>query len=162
MPASVECFPDAAARAAFYGDSPVPADPAAQSAVNAAAGVFARQCGEVSGPLLAQLTTANTARDLDRLRELVGDPQLTFYGESYGSFLGQTYVNMFPDRVRAMALDGILDPVGFTSGAEQRIADPRATTGWSSRPSAGCARRPARVGAQWQTGTTTSPIACTP
>lgn len=55
-------------------------------------------------------------RDLDYLRRLVGDQKLTFLGESTGTVIGQTYANVFPLRVRAMALDGLEDPVGYTSG----------------------------------------------
>ena len=56
------------------------------------------------------------ARDLDVLRAAVGDAKLTFAGHSYGSFLGATYANLFPQRVRAIVLDGVLDPVGWTTG----------------------------------------------
>lgn len=44
-------------------------------------------------------------------------------GFSYGTFLGQTYANIFPRRVRAMVLDGIVDPVSWTTGAEARLAN---------------------------------------
>ena len=64
---------------------------------------------EVSGWLLPHISTADTARDLDHLRVLIGEDKLTYVGLSYGTFLGQTYANMFPDRVRAMLLDGIVD-----------------------------------------------------
>ena len=71
---------------------------------------------------MPHISTADTARDLDHLRGLVGDPELTYVGLSYGTFLGQTYANMFPDRVRAMLLDGIVDPVRYSKGAEARVA----------------------------------------
>jgi pimeloyl-ACP methyl ester carboxylesterase len=63
----------------------------------------------VSGELLSHISTADTARDLDTLRKLVGDRKLTHVGLSYGSMIGQTYANLFPGRVRAMMLDGIVD-----------------------------------------------------
>ena len=66
--------------------------------------------------MLAHISTADTARDLDYLRRLVGDRQLTFMGVSGGTFIGQTYANMFPRRVRAMVLDGVVDPVAYTNG----------------------------------------------
>jgi pimeloyl-ACP methyl ester carboxylesterase len=76
---------------------------------------FARRCGAVSDrKLLAHITTAETARDLDHLRRLVGDRRLTFYGQSAGTMMGQTYANLFPRRVRAMALDSVVDPVAYT------------------------------------------------
>lgn len=89
---------------------------------------FARQCGELSGALLAHISSADTARDLDYLRDLAGDTQLTYFGESYGSFLGQTYANMFPHRVRAMVLDGVVDPIAFTSGDEVGLSKTMAST----------------------------------
>ena len=65
--------------------------------------------------MLEHISTADTVRDLDYLRQLVGDAQLTYRGLSYGTFLGQTYVNMFPNKVRAMILDANIDPVAFTT-----------------------------------------------
>jgi pimeloyl-ACP methyl ester carboxylesterase len=61
---------------------------------------FGRQCERRSGGLLRHVSTADTARDLDMLRRAVGDRRLSYYGISYGTFLGATYANLFPDRVR--------------------------------------------------------------
>jgi pimeloyl-ACP methyl ester carboxylesterase len=63
------------------------------------------------------MSTANVARDLDMLRQAVGDEALTYVGYSYGSFLGVTYANLFPDRVRALVVDGVLDPIAWTTGS---------------------------------------------
>ena len=60
------------------------------------AAALTRRCGEVSGSLLAHISTADTVRDLDYLRRLVGDQRLTYYGISGGTFIGETYANMFP------------------------------------------------------------------
>lgn len=84
---------------------------------------LARRCGKLSGWLLPHISIADTARDLDYLRRLVGDRKLTYVGLSYGSYLGQTYANMFPGRVRAMLLDSIVDPVPYSKGAEARVAN---------------------------------------
>jgi pimeloyl-ACP methyl ester carboxylesterase len=84
---------------------------------------LARECGQVSGSLLAHVSTADTARDLDYLRRLVGDQRLTYLGISGGTFIGQTYANMFPRRVRAMVLDGVVDPVAYTKGNEAGFAN---------------------------------------
>ena len=62
------------------------------------------------------MSTANVARDLDLLRQAVGDEQLTYLGFSYGTLLGAVYANLFPDRVRALTLDAVLDPVEWTTG----------------------------------------------
>ena len=53
---------------------------------------------------------ANYARDMDRLRRSVGDRRLTYFGFSYGTFIGETYAALFPHRFRALVLDGALDP----------------------------------------------------
>ena len=80
-------------------------------------------CERRGGALIDHMSTANVARDMDRLRQAVGDPKLSYYGVSYGSMLGQTYANMFPDNFRALVIDGVLDPVAWTTGAagEQRL-----------------------------------------
>ncbi|MUM25492.1 alpha/beta hydrolase, partial [Mycobacterium sp. CBMA295] len=126
----VRCFGDSVPTvpAEFYASRPVPPDPAGQAAYSAEATDFAQACTTLSGDLLRHVSTADTARDLERLRELAGDPTLTYYGESYGSFLGQTYANLFPTRVRAMALDSIVDPIAYTAGAEDRLANTMADT----------------------------------
>jgi pimeloyl-ACP methyl ester carboxylesterase len=49
------------------------------------------------------MSTTDDAFDMDVLRRAVGDRKLTFLSESYGSYLGLVYANMFPDRVRAIA-----------------------------------------------------------
>ena len=59
------------------------------------------------------MSTAEVARDLDVLRRALGDSKLTYLGFSYGSYLGTVYANLFPDRVRALSIDGVLDPVAW-------------------------------------------------
>jgi pimeloyl-ACP methyl ester carboxylesterase len=75
-----------------------------------------RLCAKRGTPILDHMTTADTARDMDLIRQAVGDARLTYYGISYGTQLGSTYAAMFPGRVRAMVLDGVLDPVQWTTG----------------------------------------------
>jgi pimeloyl-ACP methyl ester carboxylesterase len=65
---------------------------------------------------MKHMSTGNVAHDLDRLRAAVGDTKLTFAGFSYGSMIGATYANLFPGRVRAILIDGIHDPVLWTTG----------------------------------------------
>ena len=52
---------------------------------------------------------------MEHLRELVGEETITYVGLSYGTMIGQMYANLLPERVRAMMLDGIVDPVAFTT-----------------------------------------------
>jgi pimeloyl-ACP methyl ester carboxylesterase len=77
---------------------------------------YAKACARRAGPIIDHMSTANVARDLDLLRQAVGDDRLTFAGYSYGSMIGSTYANMFPDRVRAIIIDGVLDPISWTTG----------------------------------------------
>jgi pimeloyl-ACP methyl ester carboxylesterase len=73
-------------------------------------------CAQRGGKIGDHMSTANVARDLDVLRQAVGDAKLNYAGVSYGTMLGQTYVNMFPGNVRAVIIDGVLDPVAWTTG----------------------------------------------
>jgi pimeloyl-ACP methyl ester carboxylesterase len=79
-------------------------------------GRASKLCARNGGPLLEHMTTANVARDVDLLRQAVGDDQLSYIGFSYGTHLGEVYANLFPDRVRAITLDAVLDPVEWTTG----------------------------------------------
>ncbi len=67
-------------------------------------------CEAKYGAELGNFNTTYTARDMDRLRQALGDEQLTYLGYSYGTTLGSTYAELFPDRVRALVLDGAVDP----------------------------------------------------
>ena len=71
---------------------------------------LAAGCAQRSGALLAHVSTAEAAQDLDRLRAAVGDRRLTYLGYSYGTSIGAAYLDAYPRRVRAMVLDGALDP----------------------------------------------------
>jgi pimeloyl-ACP methyl ester carboxylesterase len=120
--APVSCFADPAERAAFWQDQPVPTTRADEHRYLAKTIGLARRCGQLNGELLAHLSTADTTRDLDHLRRVVGDRRLNFIGESTGTLIGLTYANLFPRRVRAMVLDGVEDPVRWTAGTASALA----------------------------------------
>ena len=73
------------------------------------------------------MSTAEVVRDMDVLRRAVGDKKLTYLGFSYGTAIGQYYANMFPDRFRALAVDGVIDPESWagTSKTTNQIQDER-------------------------------------
>lgn len=119
----VRCFANPNAVAKFWGDLGVPTTASASPVYLRTMIAFARRCGEMSQALLPHITTADTARDLDYLRELLSERRVTYLGWSYGSFLGVTYANMFPTRVRAMVLDGIVDPIQNVAGREPALAN---------------------------------------
>ena len=87
---------------------------------------FGQRCRQRSGSLMRHITTAESARDMDLLRRAVGARRVTFLGGSYGTFLGATYANMFPRRVRAMALSAVIDPVAWVNRGRDVLTDPAA------------------------------------
>ncbi len=71
---------------------------------------FITACSDASGPLLANLSTADTARDLDLLRSALGDERLNYFGVSYGTTIGATYLTLFPDTTGRLVLDSAVGP----------------------------------------------------
>lgn len=71
---------------------------------------YGEACLENTGPLMEFLDTVSAAKDLDVLRGTLGESSLTYFGFSYGTFLGATYAELFPDRVGRLVLDGAVDP----------------------------------------------------
>jgi pimeloyl-ACP methyl ester carboxylesterase len=94
----------------YFDTTVTPSTRAQLATVVAEAKLFASQCARNSGPLLPYVGTQNAARDMDVLRAALGQPRLTYLGKSYGTFLGAWYAQLFPHRVRALVLDGALDP----------------------------------------------------
>jgi pimeloyl-ACP methyl ester carboxylesterase len=78
-------------------------------------GLLADQCAQRGNKISTHMSTANVARDLDLLRQAVGDQQLNYAGFSYGTYLGVTYANLFPGRVRSLVVDGVLDPIAWAN-----------------------------------------------
>lgn len=89
---------------------PVPVTPAGRTALVDADRAYAGACAAAAGPLLGHIGSTDVARDLEQLRKALGDPQLTFLGISYGTLLGLTYADLFPTHLRALAIDGVIDP----------------------------------------------------
>ena len=73
-------------------------------------------CTRRGGRIADHMATTKVTRDLDVLRQAVGDRKLTYAGYSYGTFSGQTYANMFADNVRSIVIDGVLDRIARTTG----------------------------------------------
>lgn len=70
---------------------------------------FAQSCLERTGPALAHVDTLSVARDLDAVRAALGDEKISYFGLSYGTMIGAQYAELFPEKIRVMALDGALD-----------------------------------------------------
>jgi pimeloyl-ACP methyl ester carboxylesterase len=119
----VSCFKDVHALDQFWGqDWTIPYTVAESGMYVPKTIEYAQRCAALSGSLLEHISTTDTVRDLDYLRQLVGDAQLTYRGLSYGTFLGQIYINLFPTHVRAVVLDANIDPVAFSTSVEDAIA----------------------------------------
>ena len=118
----VYCFRNARSESHFWAGQTIPTTNAASKPFARKLASLARRCGEVSGWLLPHISTADTTRDLDHLRVLMGEEKLTYFGLSYGTYIGQTYANMFPNRIRAMLLNSVIDPTKWSKDAEARTA----------------------------------------
>ena len=70
----------------------------------------ARSCAATAGDLLPHITTANTARDMDRIRAALGEAKTSYLGYSYGTYLGAVYISLFPQRADRIVLDSAVDP----------------------------------------------------
>ncbi|MEO3776894.1 alpha/beta hydrolase [Micromonospora sp. B11E3] len=106
----VKCIPDADLDASFGYDP----DPRSQESFDGYLGLnrrIGRGCGDKYGDQLALYGTEQAARDMDAVRAAVGDERLTYLGYSYGTLLGATYAQLYPKRVRALVLDGAVDPM---------------------------------------------------
>lgn len=107
--APVECLSDSQLDTYLATDA-TPSDTAEIGVAVEQAQGFGAACEQHSGALLAHVDTLSTVRDMDVLRAVLGDPRLTYYGGSYGTFLGAWYAEEFPWRVGRLVLDGAVDP----------------------------------------------------
>ena len=108
------CLPDTEYIDFLLGSPSFPITAAQESDFIDTRAGYAARCATQSR--LGFASTASVARDLDLLRRAVGDSALTYLGYSYGTYLGQVYAQLFPGRVRAMALDGVLDATAWATG----------------------------------------------
>ncbi len=122
---------------AFYAIDHLPDDPAEAATLDDAAREVAAACEASGGELLAHISTVDVARDMDLLRQALDEPEISYIGFSYGTLLGQRYAALFPDRVRAMVLDGVVDPSDGLTGL--LAAQAEALEGLLDRVFASCA-----------------------
>jgi pimeloyl-ACP methyl ester carboxylesterase len=114
---------------------PAPVSDDAWRALVDASRAFAEECAQKHGGLLPFMSSADNARDMDWVRKALGEAQISYLGFSYGTSLGNSYASLFPDRLRALVLDGSIDPSHdlerFTR--EQSAAVESALVAWDSR-----------------------------
>ncbi|GGM75065.1 proteinase [Dactylosporangium sucinum] len=117
----VKCFSNADLDANFGIDPDPVSDEQFQQSVTLAR-KLAQSCGTKYGDALRYYSTEQTARDMDALRAAVGESQLTYLGYSYGTLLGAVYAQLFPKNVRALVLDGAVDPTLSTQDSAEKQA----------------------------------------
>ncbi|WP_181772040.1 alpha/beta hydrolase [Amycolatopsis pittospori] len=84
----------------------------------------AKQCGDSkTAAILPYITTANTARDMDRIREALGEKKISYYGVSYGSYLGAAYATLFPQQTDRVVIDSVTGPGGLDPSTSRRLAE---------------------------------------
>ncbi|CAM5535394.1 alpha/beta hydrolase [Streptomyces avidinii] len=105
----VECL-DGPAMDKYTQVDQTPDDEAERAELVAAFKEFAAGCQKNSQRVLPHVSTVEAARDMDLLRGVLGDQKLNYVGASYGTLLGATYADLFPDRVGRLVLDGAMDP----------------------------------------------------
>ena len=121
---AVQCFANPDDEAKFFTGVPQQAFPVGlleKVAWLRRFAAFDRICLRRNGALLSHTSTADTARDMDLLRQAVGERTLNYLGTSYGTFLGAVYANLFPNAVRAMILDGNLTPSLYTNNGNPNV-----------------------------------------
>lgn len=119
---------------------PTPDDADELAAYRAEADATAAACVEQVGPLLTQVGTRATVRDMEALRSALGGDELTYVGYSYGTTIGLEYLRLYPDRVRAMVLDGVTAP--GVDPFEDTLTQARGFERTLDAYLAGCATRP--------------------
>ncbi|CAN5206546.1 alpha/beta hydrolase [soil metagenome] len=116
---------------AFQALDSDPDDEAEQAALDDAAEAIAEDCRAESGALLAHVGTIDVVRDMESIRQALGEETISYMGFSYGTLLGEIYAEMFPAGARAIGLDGVVDPAHDfreflrtqTEGFERTMAD---------------------------------------
>jgi pimeloyl-ACP methyl ester carboxylesterase len=131
--APIDCVTDRQLDA-FLGSDPTPDTVLEERQFAETSAAFARACGENAGPLLAHVSTVDAARDMDVLRAALGEDRLTYLGKSYGTFLGATYADLFPETVGRFVLDGVVAPDLTTTEVNlgQAKGFERATRRWAA------------------------------
>ncbi|ARP72199.1 alpha/beta hydrolase [Streptomyces pluripotens] len=111
----IRCRGDRAIEAAEDVDT-TPDTPAEEKAYLQDAADFAKGCQKAAGRLLSHVSTTDTARDMDLMRQVLGDARMHYFGISYGTELGGVYAHLFPKQVGRVILDAVVDPTADAVG----------------------------------------------
>ncbi|HTY71689.1 MAG TPA: alpha/beta hydrolase [Actinomycetes bacterium] len=125
----LRCIPDY-----FRADRPDyrPTTPALVKTWLHRSAAYATACGKHGGALLAHVSTVDTVQDMDAIRRALGVGTMSFYGFSYGTYLGQVYATLHPTRVYRMVLDSNVDPrrVWYDANLDQDVAFEKTMAAW--------------------------------
>lgn len=112
----------------YFGLDSSPETPEERDALIDAGTAFGAACERKNAEILPFVSTENSARDMNAIREALGEERISYFGFSYGSELGATWATLFPDTVRAAVIDGAVDPtVGYLQQNIQQAAGFEAT-----------------------------------
>ncbi|WP_406442486.1 alpha/beta hydrolase [Streptomyces sp. NBC_01613] len=117
----VRCRSDKGIQAAEDVDA-TPDTPAEEKAYFRDAVDFGKGCEKAAGKLMAHVSTTDTARDMDLMRQVLGDTKMHYFGISYGTELGGVYAHLFPKKVGRLILDAVVDPSADTMGHAENQA----------------------------------------
>ncbi|MGW0332774.1 alpha/beta hydrolase [Streptomyces sp. NPDC003011] len=134
----------------------VPSTPATERANLSRAKSFAAACGKKYASVLPYIDTVSAVRDMDAIRRALGAKRINYFGYSYGTYLGAVYAKLYPERVRRLVLDSVVDPTGvwYDDNLAQDHAfndRHRALMSWIARHDAtyGLGTDPERIEAAW-------------
>ncbi|MFF4020559.1 alpha/beta hydrolase [Streptomyces sp. NPDC001843] len=117
----VRCRSDKDIQAAETVDA-TPDTPAEEKAYLQDAADFGKGCARAAGKLMAHVSTTDTARDMDLIRQVLGDTRTHYFGFSYGTELGGVYAHLFPRHVGRLVLDAVVDPSADAVGHAENQA----------------------------------------
>ncbi len=120
---------------AIYDADPTMEDDADVEAYLEVSQDFVDECARDHADLLPHLGTVDVVRDMELVRQALGDEQLTYLGYSYGTSIGEQYARRYPTKVRAMVLDGVVDSTltGLQAAAVQAKGFDQALANFTSR-----------------------------
>lgn len=118
---ALSCIPD---YAGYNRPLYVPVTPKLEQVWIQRSKAYAKACDNAQHALLGHLTTLDSVRDMESIRKALGAPQINYYGFSYGTYLGQVYGTLYPDRLRRVVFDGVVDAtrVWYQANLDQDIA----------------------------------------
>lgn len=120
----IRCFDTTADYDRYYAADPDPDTAIEREALRAEAKRFAAGCvGHSSDESLRNIGTSAVVDDMEDIRRALGENQISYFGFSYGTFLGAHYADRYPKRVRAFVFDGMLDPTADTTERALRQAE---------------------------------------